>query len=189
MHVCVCAHMYLHTCIFTRTVHTPTHPHTHHIHVCVCILELGYVCVCVRACVYTRVFSTRTAHTHTLYVHACVRVCKYMCTHIDTYTPIFYSPTKHVFGRGDSLTVQAGEVTAAAWMDRKMVTIMSTNSQPSAARTVLRKQKDGTRIHVPCPESIISYNMFMGGVDRGDQLRGYYSCRSKVENFTNIFSY
>ena len=31
-----------------------------------------------------------------------------------------------------------------------------------------------TREEVPCPESIISYNRFMGGVDRGDQLRGYY---------------
>ena len=81
------------------------------------------------------------------------------------------------------LTVQAGEVTASAWMDRKMVTVMSTNSQPSAAGTVLRKQKDGTHIHVPCPESIISYNKFMGGVDRGDQLRGYYSCRSKRRKF------
>ena len=33
--------------------------------------------------------------------------------------------------------------------------------------------KDGSRIPVPCPQSIIDYSMFMGGVhvDRGDQVR------------------
>ena len=72
--------------------------------------------------------------------------------------------------RGDSPTVQKGKVSASAWMDRKAVMVMSTNSQPSAAGTILRKQQDGTHIHVPYPESIISYNKYMGGVDRGDQL-------------------
>ena len=87
------------------------------------------------------------------------------------------------------LTVQVGEVTASAWMDCKMVTVMSTNSQPSAAGTVLRKQKDGTHIHVPCPESIISYNRLMGRVDRGDKLRRYCSYRSINRKFCKyIFS-
>ena len=36
---------------------------------------------------------------------------------------------------------------------------------------------------VQCPENIIHYNKYMGGVDRGDQLRGYYSCRTKSRNF------
>ena len=61
--------------------------------------------------------------------------------------------------------------------------MMSTNCQPSDAGHVLRRQLDGTRIPVPCPESIISYNKYMGGVDRGDQLRGYYSCRAKSRKF------
>ena len=91
--------------------------------------------------------------------------------------------------RGHSLTVQADKVTASAWMDRKVVMVMSTNCQPSSSGSVLRKQKDGSCVHVPCPESIISYNKFMGGVDRGDQLRGYYRCRSKSRKFYKYIFY
>ena len=87
------------------------------------------------------------------------------------------------FYRGDSLTVQADKVSASAWKDRKVVMVMSTNSQSSSCGTVTRKQKDGSSIEVPCPESIILYNRFMGGVDHGDQLRGYYSCRTKSRKF------
>ena len=64
-----------------------------------------------------------------------------------------------------------------------MLTVMSTCTQPSETGTVLRRQKDGTRLSVECPESVIAYNRFMGGVDRGDQLRGYYSCRMKSRKF------
>ena len=74
-------------------------------------------------------------------------------------------------------------------MDRKVVTVMSTTSQPSAIGTVLRRQKDGTRISVPCPEAIIIYNRYMGGVDRGDQLRGYYNCKVKSRKFYKYIFY
>lgn len=66
---------------------------------------------------------------------------------------------------------------------------MSTTSQPSAIGTVLRRQKDGTRISVPCPEAIIIYNRYMGGVDRGDQLRGYYNCKVKSRKFYKYIFY
>ena len=78
-------------------------------------------------------------------------------------------------------------MTAHAWMDNKVETVMSTNTQPSATGTVLRRKKDGSRVSVPCPESIILYNQYMGGVDRGDQLRGYYSCRTKCRKFSDTF--
>ena len=35
----------------------------------------------------------------------------------------------------------------------------------------------------PLSRRIISYKKFMGGVDRGNQLRGYYSCRTKSRKF------
>ena len=66
---------------------------------------------------------------------------------------------------------------------------MSTTSQPSATGTVLRCQKDGTRISVPCPEAIITYNQDMGGVDRGDQLHGYYNCKVKSRKFYKYIFY
>ena len=80
-------------------------------------------------------------------------------------------------------------MTASSWMDNKVVTVMSTTSQPSATGTVLRRQKDGTRVSVPCPEAIITYNQQMGGVDRGDQLRGYYNCKVKSRKFYKYIFY
>ena len=51
-------------------------------------------------------------------------------------------------------------------------TAMATNCQPDYSGTVLRRTQDGSWIPVPCPQSIIMYDTYMGGVDRGNQLRG-----------------
>ena len=80
-------------------------------------------------------------------------------------------------------------MTASAWKDNKVVTVMSTTSQPSATGSVLRRQRDGTRVSVPCPEAILTYNRSMGGVDKGDQLRGYYNCRVKSRKFYKYIFY
>ena len=109
----------------------------------------------------------------------CVRKrCEY-CIHVCTIN------TQNDLQRG--LTVQVGKVSASAWMDCKVVMVMSTNCQPSGSGTVHRKQMDGSSVEVACPESIICYNRFMGGVDRADQLRGYYRCRSKSRKFYIFF--
>ena len=60
---------------------------------------------------------------------------------------------------------------------------MSTANDPDAITSVKRRQKDGTHIAIPCPESTKSYNINMGAVDTGDQLRGYYRCRTKFRKF------
>ena len=99
--------------------------------------------------------------------------------------------TQHINfpNRGDSQVVQKGGVSACAWLDRKVVMAMFSNSQPSSTASVLRRQKDHTRTPVRCPESILLYNKYMGGVDRGDQLRGYYTCRTKSRKFYKYISF
>ena len=79
--------------------------------------------------------------------------------------------------------MQKGKVCASAWKDRKVVTAMATNCQPTDVGTVMRRKLDGSRAPIPCPQSILLYNKFMGGVDRGDQLRGYYECRKRSRKF------
>ncbi len=69
------------------------------------------------------------------------------------------------------------------WRDRKLVYVMSTNSHPQGDTTVRRKDRDGTVQQVPCPPSVVVYNQFMGGVDKGDQLRKYYGVRCKTVKF------
>ena len=85
--------------------------------------------------------------------------------------------------------VQKGCVTAAAWRDSKVFTVMATNCQPGERGTVLRRQRDGSQMSLPCPAAVISYNAYMGGVDRGDQLRGYYSCQSRSRKFYKYIFY
>ena len=49
--------------------------------------------------------------------------------------------------------------------------------------TVKRQNKEGHVENVTCPFSIQLYNSYMGGVDRADQLCGYYRVRMKSHKF------
>ena len=59
----------------------------------------------------------------------------------------------------------------------------ASNSDPLARMSVIRKQKDGTRINVASPMSVVQYNKYMGGVDQNDQMRGYYHVRLKGRKY------
>ena len=74
-------------------------------------------------------------------------------------------------------------------MDQRLVMVMSTGCDPSTTGQVQRKQKDGSQAQVSCPESVMLYNKHMGGVDRGDQKRGYYQCRTKSRKFYKYIFY
>ena len=64
-----------------------------------------------------------------------------------------------------------------------LVKAMSTAHDPTESIIVLRRLKDGTRVPVHCPVMIRDYNEKMGGVDKGDQSRGYYKLRAKCRKF------
>ncbi len=89
----------------------------------------------------------------------------------------------HTHFRGDYKTVQCGSVAVTSWLDRRLVCAMSTAHDPTIESHVLRRQRDGTRMEVSCPMIIKSYNENMGGVDSGDQARGYYRMRTKFRKF------
>ena len=79
--------------------------------------------------------------------------------------------------------VQSDHVSAAAWKDNKVVLSMFTGFSPLDETVVERKNKTGAKLDVSCPAGIAAYNRCMGGVDRGDQLRGYYQRHNKSRKF------
>ena len=90
---------------------------------------------------------------------------------------------KGLDGRGSSKTVQYKNLSVSIWQDSKPVTLAATNTDPTVTENVQRKKKDGTRITVNAPQSVVWYNKYMGGVDHNDQMRGYYHVRLKCRKF------
>ena len=86
----------------------------------------------------------------------CVCVCTYIlkglaATWIATSTCINIQDCTHtLYTTVRRRLLRHPDVCASSWMDRKIVTVMSTTTQPDVG-TVLRRQKDGSRISVPCP--------------------------------------
>ena len=100
------------------------------------------------------------------------------------FPPQLKQPAKKGFKeRGESKTCQMKNLTVSVWQDNKAVTVISTNSDPTQMKSVTRKHKDGTSHTYPCPAAIADYNVHMGGVDKGDQLRGYYHVRLKCRKY------
>ena len=82
--------------------------------------------------------------------------------------------------------MQSDNIMTSAWLDRKVVTMMATGCDATEVGTVLRRQKDGSRKEVSTTTTFIQYNKYMGGVNLGDLLRGYYQCRFKSRKILQI---
>ena len=60
----------------------------------------------------------------------------------------------------------------------------------SRGDTVKRRNPDGRSTDVPCPPLLPDYQQYMRGVDRGDQLIGYYNIgRRSKKWWKKVFSY
>ena len=68
---------------------------------------------------------------------------------------------------------------ASVWMDKKPVTMLSTFPQADVTHTAQRRQRDGLKASVQCPDTVVLYNRYMAGVGKGDQFRQYYCVRMK----------
>jgi glycerol kinase len=66
-------------------------------------------------------------------------------------------------------------VTAIVWQDKCTVQLLSTNSDPLNDGGVKHKTGKGNEeAEIPCPQAIMNYTKYMGGVDISDQKREYY---------------
>jgi len=68
------------------------------------------------------------------------------------------------------------------WIDKKPVYFVNNITHPREVTTVSRKQKDGSRKTLDCPQAVSLYNKYMGGVDMADAMRRLYSCSRKSKN-------
>ena len=80
--------------------------------------------------------------------------------------------------RGDSIVRQEGNTCVLVWQDTRPVVSISTGHNPAETK-VVKRGRGKKMVYVDCPSCIFDYNRFMGGVDRGDQLRHYYRVRVK----------
>ena len=91
--------------------------------------------------------------------------------------------------RGTFYSRQNGQIVVSAWKDSRVMLTLSTAHQgwrDPHVHTVTRKIPDddtGRRVSqvIPAPPQACDYTKFMGGVDRGDQLRAYHTCSRKAQ--------
>jgi hypothetical protein len=71
--------------------------------------------------------------------------------------------------RGESRKLQNKDVTAIVWQVKRTVQLLSKNSDPLNDGAVKRKTGKGNEeVEIPCPQAIINYTKYMGGVDISD---------------------
>ena len=85
--------------------------------------------------------------------------------------------------RGEFHYRRRDNLVATVWQDKRQVSMLSTFTKPDVTTSVTRRQRDGSHISISIPEAVSVYNSNMAGVDRGDQLRKYYSVRLKCRKY------
>ena len=104
----------------------------------------------------------------------------YMCGTIRTNRKNW--PKDFKMNKTDVLKMkQDGNMVATCWKDKRVVNILSTNSNP-AFGTAARRTKDGV-VNKDIPIPVLNYNKNMGGVDLNDQKRSYYPIGRKSKKW------
>lgn len=89
-------------------------------------------------------------------------------------------------GRGamDTKTTEEGDVVLVRWLNNGVVNIASTQVRCGSVGVASRwSDASKERIEVPCPEAILEYNKFMGGVDKLDFVMALYSMKAKTRKW------
>lgn len=69
-----------------------------------------------------------------------------------------------------------GNVAFIVWQDSKEVLLLTNAFHPKVDKTtIMRTQKDGSKMAIECPLAVKEYTKRMGGVDRFDQVKSTYS--------------
>ena len=84
----------------------------------------------------------------------------------------------------------SGPLLACVWVDKRVIYFLTTMHRALPLETVERTASDGSKVDRACPACLPDYQKFMRGVDRGDQLEGYYSSgRRSVKWWKRVFTY
>ena len=88
----------------------------------------------------------------------------------------------------------SGPLLACCWVDSRpiyfLTTIYVARSSARLIPQVRRTDSDGNRVWVICPPLMPDYQMYMGGVDRGDQLIACYNLgRLSKKWWKRVFAY
>lgn len=85
--------------------------------------------------------------------------------------------------------MQKGNLVFTKWHDKRDVSVLSTNCDPLDPPNVIeRGNAQGEVVRVEKLKAVVMYNEHMGGADRADQLRSYYSaCRPSHKWYRYLF--
>ncbi len=97
-----------------------------------------------------------------------------------------YYSRKNVL-RGDGAYIRDDVCVYAVWRDTKCVVVLSNehagHSETKVTRNIKDKRGATTKQDVPIPATVFSYNRYMGGVDRSDQLIKNYNVLRQTKKY------
>nr|XP_006820728.1 PREDICTED: piggyBac transposable element-derived protein 4-like [Saccoglossus kowalevskii] len=92
--------------------------------------------------------------------------------------------------RGQFVSRQKDKVVAITWKDSTLLNILTTyyegyRTKNQRVTRSLRSQDTGRKVpySLPAPEAIYDYNLYMGGVDKSNQLRSYYTAQRQSKKW------